>query len=64
MAETETVPEEAAQVTEVMEEAQVTMVEVVRPGEAVEDRTVIRGRDTKRVDDNSSMITIFIMHLQ
>ena len=64
MAETETVPEEAAQVTEVMEEAQVTMVEEVRPGEAVEDRTVIRGRDTKRVDDNSSMITIFIMHLQ
>ena len=64
MAETETVPEEAAQVTEVMEEAPVTMVEGVRPGEAVEDRTVIRGRDTKRVDDNSSMITIFIMHLQ
>ena len=64
MAETETVPEEAAQVTEVMEEAPVTMVERVRPGEAVEDRTVIRGRDTKRVDDNSSMITIFIMHLQ
>ena len=64
MAETETVPEEAAQVTEVMEEAPVTMVEEVRPGEAVEDRTVIPGRDTKRVDDNSSMITIFILHLQ
>ena len=64
MAETETVPEEAAQVMGVMEEAPATMVEEVRPGEAVEDRTVIRGRDTKRVDDNSSMITIFIMHLQ